>query len=363
MQSSLAKFAWRRSRASLCAGWLLCLFGLAAAAATALAAAAATALAANSQLMPLAAKALLLDGQVIDGRIVVVGERGHILTSDDHGVSWQQQLAPTRATLTSVFFSDPGNGWAAGHDGVILQTRDGGRRWQQVYAAVDDERPILDLCFTTPSHGYAVGAYGLFLETRDGGANWAVIEFNPATLADEELLDDELDDALAEEPWGIDVHLNQMVATAAGRVFIAAEAGNLYRSDDGGRSWLSLPSPYEGSFYGTLPHANGELLAFGLRGHVFATTDAGHSWTPLETGVQATLNDGIRLRDGRLVLAGLAGTLLISTDQGKSFALHAQDDRAGIAKVLQAGDGALILLGEQGVKRLALPGAGEEERP
>lgn len=313
--------------------------------------------------MPLAAKALLLDGQVIDGRIVVVGERGHILISEDHGVSWQQQPAPTRATLTSVFFSDPGNGWAAGHDGVILQTRDGGRQWQQVYAAVDEERPILDLWFRSPTHGYAVGAYGLFLETRDGGASWEAVDFNPSTLAGEEELDDELDETLAEEPWGIDLHLNQMVATATGRLFIAAEAGHLYRSDDGGRSWLNLPSPYEGSFYGTLPLFNDELLAFGLRGHVFVTTDAGNSWTALETGVQATLNDGIRLRDGRLVLAGLAGTLLIRTDQGESFDLQAQDDRAGIAKVLQAGDGALILLGEQGVKRLVLPGTGEESRP
>jgi photosystem II stability/assembly factor-like uncharacterized protein len=90
------------------------------------------ALAAESQTMPLAEKSLLLDGQIISDRIIVVGERGHILTSEDHGVSWQQQQVPTRATLTSVFFIDPTNGWAAGHDSVILQTRDGGRHWQEI---------------------------------------------------------------------------------------------------------------------------------------------------------------------------------------------------------------------------------------
>ena len=68
----------------------------------------------DSQILPLAEKSLLLDGQVIDDRIIVVGERGHILTSEDHGVSWQQQQVPTRATLTSVFFVDSRNGWAAG---------------------------------------------------------------------------------------------------------------------------------------------------------------------------------------------------------------------------------------------------------
>ena len=75
------------------------------------------ALAINSQILPLAEKSLLLDGQVIGDRIIVVGERGHILLSEDHGVSWQQQEVPTRANLTSVFFIDPANGWAAGHDG------------------------------------------------------------------------------------------------------------------------------------------------------------------------------------------------------------------------------------------------------
>ena len=127
------------------------------------------ALAANSQILPLAEKSLLLDGQVIGDRIIVVGERGHILLSEDHGVSWQQQETPTRANLTSVFFIDPANGWAAGHDSVILQTNDSGRHWQQVYADPEDERPILDLWFRDMNHGYAVGAYGLFLTTEDGG--------------------------------------------------------------------------------------------------------------------------------------------------------------------------------------------------
>jgi photosystem II stability/assembly factor-like uncharacterized protein len=140
------------------------------------------ALAINSQILPLAEKSLLLDGQVIGDRIIVVGERGHILLSEDHGVSWQQQETPTRANLTSVFFIDPASGWAAGHDSVILQSRDGGRHWQEVYADPEDERPILDLWFRDMNHGYAVGAYGLFLATEDGGKSWQPLDFNPATL-------------------------------------------------------------------------------------------------------------------------------------------------------------------------------------
>jgi photosystem II stability/assembly factor-like uncharacterized protein len=311
--------------------------------------------------MPLAEKSLLLDGQIIGEQIIVVGERGHILISEDHGVSWQQQQVPTRATLTSVFFIDPANGWAAGHDSIILRTRDGGRHWLEIYADPDDERPILDLWFRDMNHGYAVGAYGLFLATEDGGESWGLLDFEPATMmvdganADESWKDDQ-----EEESWGFDFHLNQIAATANGRVFIAAEAGNLYRSDDGFRSWLSLPSPYEGSFYGTLPLTQASLLTFGLRGHLFRLEDAGSTWTEIDSGTQATLNDGIHLRDGRIVLAGLAGALLISNDDGHNFKLYSQADRAGIAKVLQANDDALILIGEHGVKRLDIPVNGME---
>ena len=313
-------------------------------------------LAADSQIMPLAEKSLLLDGQVIGDRIVVVGERGHILISDDHGTSWQQQQVPTRSTLTSIFFVDATNGWAAGHDSVILRTRDGGQHWQEIYADPADERPILDLWFRDMNHGYAVGAYGLFLSTEDGGESWEPLDFDPATMmAEATATDDPWGEDAEEESWGIDFHLNHITATSTGRTFISAEAGNLYRSDDGCRTWLSLPSPYQGSFYGSLPLTQTSLLAFGLRGHLFRSEDAGSQWTEIESGTLATLNDGIRLHDGRIVLAGLAGTLLISCDGGESFVQHPQANRAGIAKVLQADDGALILIGEHGVRRLDLP--------
>jgi photosystem II stability/assembly factor-like uncharacterized protein len=318
------------------------------------------ALAAESQRMPLAEKSLLLDGQVISDRIVVVGERGHILTSEDHGVSWQQQQVPTRATLTSVFFIDPANGWAAGHDSIILRTSDGGRHWQEIYSDPNDERPILDLWFRDMDHGYAVGAYGLFLTTEDGGEHWEPFDFNPATLIVDGTTEEDPWEGEEEEDVWVDFHLNQIATSQNGRVFIAAEAGNLYRSDDGCRSWLGLPSPYEGSFYGSLPLDQTNVLFFGLRGHLFRSQDAGGAWIEVDSGTQATLNDGIRLRDGRIALAGLAGVLLLSSDEGENFALYSQENRAGIAKILQADDGTLILLGDHGVKRLSLPGTGQE---
>ena len=59
---------------------------------------------------PLASRSLLLDGCSLGSFIVAVGERGHILISQDHGRSWRQANVPTQATLTGVFFHDQNKG-------------------------------------------------------------------------------------------------------------------------------------------------------------------------------------------------------------------------------------------------------------
>ncbi|MDH3997758.1 MAG: YCF48-related protein [Desulfuromonadales bacterium] len=314
----------------------------------------------DATIAPLATKSLLLDGQLIGERLVVVGERGHILTSDDFGHSWEQRPAPTDVTLTSLYFIDEKTGWAAGHDAVILRTDDGGENWRQLYSDPEDERPILDLWFRDVKTGYAIGGYGLFLVTEDGGRSWEPVDFAPAVLRfGESKKENSWSQYEEEEAWGIDFHLNQLVRDRFGRLFVAAEAGNLYRSDDNSRSWVSLPSPYDGSFYGMLPLQDGSLLFYGLRGHLFHSVDAGFTLKAIDTGTHATLNDALRLTDGRIVVAGLAGTLLLSHDNGQSFSRIKRTERLGIARILETPDHALLLIGEGGAVRYQLPAAVE----
>ena len=293
---------------------------------------------------PLASRSLLLDGVSVDGLVVVVGERGHILVSEDQGQSWRQANVPTQATLTGVFFHDKNLGWAVGHDAIILRTNDGGESWERLYYAPEEERPFLDVWFSDAKNGMAIGAYGLFLRTSDGGDTWSPHEIG----GQDDTSDDE--DDFGE---GSDFHLNHMARSDTGRLYIAAEAGTIYRSDDDGETWISLPSPYPGSFFGTLPLKNDSLLLFGLRGHLFRSNDGGQAWEEMETGTEAMLTDGMRLADGTIIISGLGGALLVSQDHGESFTLRQQADRQGIASIVQADDGTLIVIGEFGVRKVS----------
>ena len=288
---------------------------------------------------PLAIKSLLLDGAAIGSRVVVVGQRGHILVSTDDGASWTQSSVPTRALLTAVHMHDEHTGWAVGHDAVILRTSDGGATWTLVHEAPEEELPLLDVWFRDESNGFAVGAYGYFLATQDGGKTWT-----RRTVSED------------------DFHLNALIPMAkrnpesqqprSRRLYIAAEAGMAYRSDDGGMTWNELSTPYAGSWFGGLALGETEVLLTGLRGHLFRSEDAGESWTPIPTGIAATLTGAVPLPSGPIVITGLEGSVLFSQDGGRSVASQSLPSREGISAALPLANGDVLLVGEFGVRRL-----------
>lgn len=313
----------------------------------------ATAPAEYSEIARLASQSLLLDAVLAGQRMVAVGERGHVLLSDDQGASWRQAKVPTRASLTAVYFVDAEAGWAVGHDEVIIRSTDGGETWTLVHSAPEKEQPLLDVWFKDAQSGFAFGAYGTILASSDGGLSWISQTFEPQLLepaAQTSRQAQAEDDEYLEEGSASDMHLNGIARAADGKLYLAAEAGNIFRSDDDGSSWHELPSPYTGSFFGVLPLDGSSLLVFGLRGHLFRSDDAGRTWRSIPTGSVSMLTSGLRVDTQTIVITGLAGTLLVSRDGGATFELKPQSDRKGISAALPAGGGRLATVGEGGVK-------------
>ena len=279
----------------------------------------------------LAKRSLLLDVHGWGERVLAVGERGHILLSTDGGKNWQQVAAPTRRTLTGVFLIDDQTAWAVGQQSVILESGDGGETWAKANAENDPETAYLDILFLDAKTGFIVGSYGKFLSTSDGGKTWT-----------EAKQDD-------------DPHFSHIIPAPDGGLGLTGECGTVRRSGDRARRWEPLATPYEGTFFGTLPLAKGGAVVFGLRGNIFRSED-GKAWKQVESPTQSLLHGGLALADRRLVLTAAAGQLLVSADEGRSFRLATMPgaESATATSFWQAADGGLLLASDRGMHRLEL---------
>ena len=320
---------------------------------------------------PLASRALLNGLASAGSRIVAVGQRGHILYSDDAGKSWRQAEVPVSSDLVAVSFPDATTGWAVGHDGVVLRSTDAGLSWTlqldgiqagaamvrhyqreaQALAAGDPgraaqlieearrfeaqgaENPLLDVWFRDASEGFVVGAFGLVLHTTDGGAHWA-----PWLHA-------------LDNPKGL--HLYAVRGIGAD-VYISGEQGLLLKLERGDTRFRALDLPYKGTLFGITGSAR-SLVAYGLRGTVLRSTDAGRSWRQTPTGLQVGLTAGTLQDDGRIVIVSQAGHILSSTDDGASFKAASTGRTVPAAAVAIPAKGTVVIAGPRGAQSLSLP--------
>ncbi len=308
--------------------------------------------------------AVLLGAALAGTRWVAVGERGLALVSDDRGRSWRQAQVPVSVTLTAVAFADALRGYATAHGGTVLGSSDGGLTWtrlldgraiasmmREAAARSGDEsrrkvaermtadgpdKPLLDLVVSSPTEAFVVGAYGLALSTSDAGKTWS--------LASD----------LLENPKG---HHLYAVRRRDRVVVIAGEQGLLLRSEDGGRSFRRLASPYQGSFFTLeLPSAT-DIVTAGMRGNVWRSADAGGSWhrLPLPSPSPAAITGSSLRPDGSFILASQAGQLIAGT--GTSLEELTFPPLPPLTGVLSVPGDKLLALSLQGVHVLSSVGA------
>lgn len=304
-------------------------------------------------------------------RLVSVGEAGVILLSDNDGREWRQSAGtPVSVALTDVAFIDEARGWAVGHGGVVLATRDGGETWRvqmdgvraarllvneadrlvakgaagaekakrnaEAMVADGPDKPFLGLFFRDADHGWVVGAYGLALATSDGGATWRSIS------------------AAIPNPGGLHLYQARLIG---GALTIVGEQGAIFRAAADGfaeDSFESVDGGYEGTLFGVLGLADDGLLAFGLKGNVWKGAADGGTWEKVAIADAASIACGMRLSDGSIVLGGESGRIMIAAAGGLSFAPAGPGVGAAVTGMTQAADGALIVSSARGNHRIAL---------
>jgi len=315
-----------------------------------------------AQTSALAAQRILNGAALAGNRVVVIGQRGHVLYSDDQGGTWTQASVPVSADLVAVHFPTATKGWAVGHSGVVLATTDGGKTWVKQldgraaaqamleyyekhgadaallgeakrFADEGPDKPFLDVWFDDEKVGYVVGAFNLVFRTDDGGAHW--VPWFDRT----------------ENPKRYHLYAVRRVGED---LYAAGEQGIVLKLDAKAQRFRAVRTPYDGTYFG-ITGKPGSVLAFGLRGNVYRSADGGASWQKVDTGIPVGLTGGAVTPDGRIVLVSQAGHTLVSSDSAATFVHLASEPPFPAAAVAAVGMNTLVVAGPRGVKTSHLP--------
>lgn len=339
--------------------------------------------------MPKVSKSLLLDIEKLGDRIVIVGEKGHIIYSDDNAKTWQQADVPSAQMVTGVSFVNDKLGWAVSHDAHVLKSVDGGETWvlqrdglgaqaeanvralkegknvineltqklqeadltadaiMELETLLDDAKwdlesaeersqhapianPLLDVWFKDENYGWAVGAFGQFIATKNGGMTWHDVS---------QTLDNEMG-----------FHLNAVVGTAEGVVFIGGEAGFLMVSRDNGQTWAQADIDSDSTIFDLAISENGStIVSTGLRAKTFRSSDKGQTWQELQPNINFSLAGANISVSGEIVLVGAGGSVAYSSNNGDRFNQYTLPSRVSLSASLQLSDGSIVAVGEGGV--------------
>ena len=214
---------------------------------------------------------------------------------------WEQQSSGTSHTISALHFLDADTGYAVGGDtwyhGFALHTIDGGKNWTMDSIA---NKQLFALDFNESGEGVAAGIDGYVFERKPSSPNWNFFRYpvwafyrGVAHSADATLLvggvaykngtivrldaDFQIDTLTEFEPE-LDAACFVDAQTA-----MAVGYGLVLRSEDGGRTWTTLP--INGDHFLAIHFPSPKVgYIVGFAGTILKTEDGGKTWSKIRNG-------------------------------------------------------------------------------
>lgn len=338
-----------------------------------------------------------------ENRLLFAGTQTGCYRSADAGRTWQQTLSGGRVFAMAVVHgaNEEESVFIGTQQDGILRSDDGGQTWAGANPGLLD-LTVLALAFSPDAArdltGFAATTSGLY-RTRNGGKSWREVVLpldepavqclavSPAFARDRLLFAGTESDGLWRSDDGGTTWdtvpglpgggIGAIAFSSDSRLVAVATDDGVALSDDGGATWhltnATLPPVLDLAF---VPDSDGETLVAGFyRGGAarLVVTERGGEWVPANTGLRATFLTTLVAsplfdRDQTLFAAGADAGLRISRDGGHTWADIGGDltDAAvyGVAVAQTGGDASLVFAAtDWGVYRSRDTGASWQPPP
>lgn len=289
-----------------------------------------------------------------------------------------QTLLPVGAEpqdqLQAIWFGSPDTGYVAGGQRflrtALYATTDGGQQWTPQFPELAFDKILFDLDFVDSRRGFAAGFDGKVLRTLDGGQTWRVSQipfWYPMRAI--KVVNDSLVIAVGGvgystgiiarstnfgESWTVidilELELRDVVFTSATTGY-ACGYGAILQTTDGGLTWTYTPARNE--FFSALCFVDAQTgFAVGRTGTILRTTDAGASWERLRNGnlpgAPHRYHD-VAFIDAQVgYIVGDRGLILKTRDGGRRWTRFDRQLQADLYAVQVWPDGEGIIAGAEG---------------
>ena len=220
------------------------------------------------------------------------GDNGTILHTEDGG-TWQKQASGTNARLNSLAFVTPQSGWAVGDKGTILRTEDGGDTWKSQASGTAETLEFVS--FVTSQSGWVVGFNGTILHTEDGGGTWR------------------------RQDSGTDADLLSVAFVTPQSGWTAGDKGSILHTKDGGGVWKKQASRTDKLLVSVTLVTPQSGWAAGDEGTILHTGNSGATWKRQVSGTDENLYSVSFLTPQSGWAIGYASTILHTEDGGRTW--------------------------------------------
>lgn len=283
------------------------------------------------------------DSGTPSGWQAAVGADGTFAQTFD-SVTWSTRTLTAR-DLFAVACVGNMDGWAAGENGYVARTKDGGETWKEQQPGTN--ATLRTIHFVQDHHeamtrltGVVAGESGFLAVSIDGGEHWT-----PAKSGTEVTL------------------RGSGAAFDADLIVVVGDGGTVLRSVDLGKTWDRTVLAGAGDLRSVDVVPNGSLvLTVDSKGQVWGSKDLGKTFA-LETTAGAALNGVAASQDGAKALAGGDQGIALRRDASGQWSETPTGTEARLNAAMITHDGQREYLAGEGGTLLGAVGLGQWQKP